>query len=41
MARQRYAPAAMYRNNLVAIKKVAKRNVDLNRNVLMELKQVS
>ena len=30
MVRQRYAAAAMYRNNLVAVRKVAKRNVDLN-----------
>ena len=39
--REKFTTVAIYKGNFVAVKKVNKRTVELGRNVLMELKQVS
>lgn len=38
--RQRFTTVAIYKGTLVAVKKINKKNVELSKSVLMELKQV-
>ncbi|XP_047143236.1 atrial natriuretic peptide receptor 1 isoform X1 [Hydra vulgaris] len=39
-ASNRFTPCAFYKGSLVAVKKIEKKNVELNKNVLMELQQI-
>ena len=40
-SKQQFITTAYYKGTLVAVKKINKKSVELNNNILMELKQVS
>ena len=40
-SKQQFITTAYYKGTLVAVKKLNKKSVELNKNILMELKQVS